>query len=113
MYSGPFRVMPALLIRMSIGPRFFSTSDTIWTASSRTSCTRTRVRTSEEICCISRTSDSSSEAVRERHAMEAPAAAQARAVALPIPRPAPVMRITFPLSLPVNLEGEMNGYVSL
>ena len=52
-----------------------------------------------------------SDLVRAIQDIRAPAAANARADNLPIPLPAPVIKTTFPFSLFRYLEGSMNGYV--
>lgn len=79
-YSGPSLPIPALLIKMSIGPNAASTSETILAGSETTSRIMNKVGTSK-FCLTSASSVSRSGAVRARHAIEAPAAANARAVA--------------------------------
>ena len=104
------REMPALLIRMSIGPRISSICRTA-RAGSEASVTEPWIARALGwfLCEISETTASRSERVRERQATWAPAAAKAKAVAFPMPRPAPVMRTTLPVREDLYFEGATKG----
>lgn len=106
------RVVPALLIKISIGPSSSSTCAKSGEGSEdRASKVSPRAGV-EYLVLISAMRESMSAFVRARAATWAPAAANATAVERPMPREAPVMSITFPFREPTNLVAEMKGYVS-
>src|SRR5580704_13158005 len=106
--KGALKPPPALLTRMSIGPRVATRAST----ASRRRTSRTSVLTVRPRAAAARAVTSSPSASRSHSARSAPKAARARAVAAPIPTAAPVTSATRPASDTSAGEAGMRGQYS-
>src|SRR5690348_3759522 len=100
-WTGPKRLVPALLMRKSMGPKcaaVFSTSAEIWDAEATSAgMAKTSVDLDGDLESRRERADSSAWASRAQMAMRAPDSARRSAMAKPMPRLAPVIRAVLPV----------------
>ena len=95
----PRRLMPALLIRMSIGPKSRSTSAASWATSDADATSTLNAAVLQPVAVASAAADVlQASRVRLASATSAPASASARAIVMPRPMWPPVTRARRPFS---------------